>query len=376
MKSSSLERVLITGGAGFIGSYTADLLLEKGYKIRILDNLSSRTHFGKWPDYLDPRIEKIRGDVRLEKDVLKALDDVDYVIHLAALMDILPQFSEFVDTNIKSTALIYELIVKYKFPIKKIIIASSQFVYGEGRWHCPKDGEVFPKPRILSSLEKGKWDPSCPICQGKIDPLFNLETHQDPPNQYAISKYSQELFGIRLGRLYNIPTVVLRYSIVHGPRQSFKNPYSGALRIFVMKMLLGEQPPIYEDGYSLRDYVSVYDVAKANLIVLKDRGANFEVFNVGGGKAYTVLELSEIIAKILGKRIKPKISGEFRLGDIRHAVSDISKLKKLGWEPSVSEEETVAKYVTWIKGQKVAKNLTNLSEDYLRSVGTLRKINK
>lgn len=366
-------RVLITGGAGFIGSHTADLLLKKGYKVRILDNLSSRTHFGKWPDYLNPRIEKIKGDVTRRKDFLKALKEVDFVFHLAALMDLLPQFSRFFNTNTVSTALLYELIVSQKLPIKKVIIASSQFVYGEGRWQCSKHGEVFPPPRSPEQLKKGQWNPLCPICRKKITPLPNLETHQDPQNQYSISKYTQELIGLRLGQLYQIPTVALRYSIVHGPRQSFKNAYSGALRIFTLKMLRDEAPTAYEDGQSQRDYISVDDVARANLIVLKDKRANFQVFNVGGGKAYTVMELGKMVADKLGKKIKPKITNEFRLGDIRHALSDISKLKKLGWKPRVSEEKAIENYINWVKKQKIDKKYDGLAEKQLKKMGTLRK---
>jgi dTDP-L-rhamnose 4-epimerase len=368
-----MDKVLITGGAGFIGSHTADLLSKNGYKVRILDNLSPLTHFGKWPAYLDSRIEKIKGDVRSKKDLLGALKGVDYVIHLAAFMDLLPQFSFFVDHNIKSTALIYELIVRHKLPIKKVVIASSQFVYGEGRWKCPVHDEVFPKPRNLADLERSKWDPVCPVGGEKITPELNLETHQDPQNQYSISKYTQELIGLKLGKLFQIPTVALRYSIAHGPRQSFKNFYSGALRIFTLQLLSGQAATIFEDGKQLRDYVSVYDVARATTLALLDERASYEVFNVGGGKAYSVLELLGIIAKKLGVSPKPKIKEEFRLGDIRHAVSDISKLSKLGWKPEKSEEEAVSEYIDWIKCQKISKDYLLKSEKNLKEMGILRK---
>lgn len=368
-------RVLITGGAGFIGSHTADVLLDNGYQVRILDNLSDKTHFGNWPDYLNPEIEKIKGDVRNRNDLLKALTDVDYVIHLAALMDLLPQFSDFVDVNIKSTALIYELIVRHKLPIRKIICASSQFVYGEGRWSCIKHGEVFPKQRPFYQLLKGNWDPVCPIGGEKIEYLANLETHCDPPNQYAISKYSQELISLKLGWLYQIPSVALRYSIVHGPRQSFKSVYSGALRIFTLNMLNNKKPVLYEDGKQLRDYVSVYDVARANLHVMENEKANYQVFNVGGGKAYTLYDLVKMVAAALNREPNFIVSGEFRLGDIRHAVSDITKLKELGWEPKMSEEETIKDYVNWIKLQNIDKRLLNKSENVLLKSGVIIKAN-
>lgn len=366
-------RVLITGGAGFIGSHTADLLLKKGYKVKILDNLSPSTHFGSWPEHLDSAIEKIKGDVRKKSDLEKALKGTNFVIHLAAFMDLRPEFSQFFETNTKSTALIYELIVKNKLPVKKIIIASSQFVYGEGRWKCPVHGEVFPKSRELVDLGKSKWDPVCPIGSERITPLPSVETHQDPPNQYAISKYTQELIGLRLGKLFNIPTVVLRYSIAHGPQQSLKNFYSGALRTFTLQLLTGGQPTVFEDGRQLRDYVSVYDVASANLTVLENEKANFEIFNVGGGVGLSVLELAKLVAKKLGVNFKSEISGQFRLGDIRHAVSDISKLKNLGWKPKISEEKAVSDYIDWVKTQKISKNYLELAEENLRKMGTLRK---
>src|SRR3989344_3346322 len=241
-------KVLIIGGAGFIGSHTADELSKKGYQIRILDNLSPKTHFGKWPEYLNFKFEKIKGDVRDRKILSKALIGVDYVIHLAAAMDLLPDYSFFFDNNVTPTALIYEIIVGRKLPIKKMVVASSQFVYGEGRWKCKEHGEIFPKPRTNQMISEGHFDPKCPYGNENITPLLSQESHQDPPNQYAISKYTQELIALKLGRLNNIPSVVMRYSIVHGPRQSLKNAYSGALRIFTLKMLANHNPPIFEDG--------------------------------------------------------------------------------------------------------------------------------
>ncbi|EKD23157.1 MAG: NAD-dependent epimerase/dehydratase, partial [uncultured bacterium] len=322
---SNKGKVLITGGAGFIGSHTADELERRGFEISIFDNLSPKTHFGHWPDWVKPSWNRIQGDVRNRSDLEKSLDGVTHVIHLAALMDLMPNYSDFFDTNVTSTALIYEIIVEKKLPIQKVLVASSQFVYGEGIWKCAKDGDARPKNRTVEQMISGQFDPVCPICSGSIEYQPQKETYQDPPNQYAISKYSQELIALKLGRLNNIPSAAMRYSIVHGPRQSLKNAYSGALRIFTLKMLANQSPTIFEDGLSQRDYVSVFDVARANADVLESDKANYENFNVGSGKSFTVIELAEIIARTIGIDANLTPCGEFRVGDNRHAVSDISK---------------------------------------------------
>lgn len=366
-------RVLIIGGAGFIGSHTGDELYKKGYKIRILDNLSPKIHTKFWPIFLSPNFEKIKGDARSKKDLEKALSDVDYVIHLAAYMDLMPDISTFFDLNVTSTALLYELIIEKKLPIKKVIIASSQFVYGEGRWSCLKHGEVFPKVRTLDQLRKKNWEPSCPLGGETIKYLGNQETDQDPPNQYAISKFTQEMIALKLGRLYGIPSVAMRYSIVHGPRQSLKNAYSGALRIFTLQILSNQELTIYEDGKSKRDYVSVFDVARANALVLENAKADFENFNVGGGKIYTVLDLVNFIAKALNKKINLILSYKFRLGDVRHAVSDISKLKALGWTPLDDEASVVRKYVNWVVQQKINTQIIQHANATLKQKGVVLK---
>lgn len=368
-------KVLITGGAGFIGSHSADELFKRGYKIRILDNLSTKSHFGKWPDYLNPAFEKVKGDVRDRKTLEKALEGIDYVIHLAAIMDLMPDYSIFFDHNVTPTALIYEIVVQKKFKIKKVIVASSQFVYGEGRWKCQKHGQVFPKLRTIQMMYQGQFDPKCSYGCENITPLLSQESHQDPPNQYAISKYTQELIALKLGRLNNIPSVAMRYSIVHGPRQSLKNAYSGSLRIFTLKMLADHNPPIFEDGLSIRDYISVYDVAQANALILESEMANYEIFNVGSGKAITVLDLARLIKALLGKdKIRLKPCGQFRVGDIRHAVSDISKLKKIGWRPKDTEENIVKEYIDWVKMQKLDQDYLEMAERQMKKLDIIRKL--
>jgi dTDP-L-rhamnose 4-epimerase len=295
-------------------------------------------------------------------------------VHLAAYQDLLPNFAHFFHVNSVGTALLYELIVANKLAIRKVVVASTQFVYGEGRYRCAQDGEVFPAGRDPARLSKGLWEPVCPKCGGVVTPLPLQETHADPSNQYAIAKYSQELMAIALGKNYGIPSVALRYSIVQGPHQSFRNAYSGVLRVFTLQMLKGRPPSIFEDGQQLRDYVNVGDVAWANQLALENDAANFEVFNVGGGRGYTVLEFAQIVREATGQKMELKASGEYRVGDTRHSVSDISKLQRLGWQPTKTPRDSVRDYVAWMRQQDLTqKDYDGEALATLRQSGALRK---
>jgi dTDP-L-rhamnose 4-epimerase len=328
---------------------------------------------GQAPDYVPPEVEFLRGDVRDRAAWERALPGTEAIFHLAAYQDLLPNYSKFFEVNTVGTALLYEIIVEKKLPIRKVVVASSQFVYGEGKYRCERDGIVYVRSRLLADLEKGVWEPKCPACGEEISPQPLTEDYANPRNQYSISKYSQELIGLNLGQLNNIPTVALRYSIVQGLRQSFRNAYSGVLRIFTLKNLQGEPAPIYEDGRQLRDYVNVEDVARANLLVLEDPRTDYQVFNVGGGKGYTVLEFAQIVAGATGFKGEPKITSEFRLGDTRHSVSDISKLQSLGWQPTKTPRGSVKDYLAWIKTQNIDKDYTVSAERSLRQLGTVRR---
>ena len=388
--------VLVTGGAGFIGSHTVDLLLKEGLKVRILDSLTPPVHLnGKKPLYLPEDVQFILGKVTERNVMAKALKGVDVVFHLAAYQDYLPDFSKFFRVNTVSTSLIYEIIVTNKLPIKKVIIASSQAVYGEGKYRCSscsKDpgpesgsssfpqfqstnrGPQYPPPRSLKQLERKDWNIKCPACGSEMSPLLTDEAVVNPHNQYAMSKYTQEIIALNLGRRYNIPTVCLRYSITQGSRQSFFNAYSGVLRSFVVRLLNNERPVIYEDGEQLRDYVWVGDVARANLLVLEDNRADFEVFNVGGGKknTITVLEYANLLTEKLGKTIEPDISGKFRFGDTRHITSDLSKIKNLGWKPSRYIDEIAEEYINWVESQGTVKDYYAEAERIMRKVNVVR----
>jgi len=363
----SKGRVLITGGAGFIGAHTANELLRAGYEVRLLDNLTPPIHTGEWPIWL-PDCEKLLGDVRHREDWEQALRGVEYVVHLAAYQDLLPNFSQFFHVNSVGTALLYEVIVAEKLPVRKVVVASSQFVYGEGRYRCAQDGEVFPDGRAPDRLARSLWDPVCPKCGGAIEPMPLLESHANPKNQYSIAKYSQELMAVALGRNYGIPSAALRYSIVQGPWQSFRNAYSGVLRVFTLQMLQGCPASVFEDGRQLRDYVNVEDVARANRLALESDKADYEVFNVGGGTGYTVLDFAGIVSDQA-----PHVTGEYRVGDTRHSVSDISKLGALGWQPTKTPRDSVRDYVEWIRGQKLDKDYAAEALAKLREMGALRK---
>ncbi len=369
-------KVLVTGGAGFIGSHTADALLARGHRVRIMDSLEPPVHLKGKPDYIPEKAEFIRGDVRVKNDWENALKGIETIFHFAAYQDYLTDFSKFFDVNSRGTAFLYEVTVEKKLPLKKVIIASSQAVYGEGRYECSEDGIVYPAHRSLEQLRRGDWELRCPECERKIEMQLTNESRVNPANSYAISKYSQELIGLTLGKRYSIPTICLRYSVVQGTRQSPYNLYSGALRAFAVSIHSGKEPVIYEDGQQLRDYVNIEDVVRVNLLALEDSRMDYQVYNVGGGKAYTVFDLANMVARALGEKIKNKASGKFRLGDTRHISSDISKLKALGWQPVNSIEKSVEDYVGWLRKKKIAKNLTKYAQKKMKELEIVQRIER
>jgi len=368
-----MSLVLVTGGAGFIGSHTVDRLLEQGYDVRILDNLQKPVHLKGKPDYIPKEADFILGDVRDKNTIESALNGVDYVFHLAAYQDYLPDFSTFFHVNSVSTALIYEIAVAKQLPLKKVIVASSQFVNGEGIYRS-RSGEMFyPKRRSNTQLEKGQWDFTDSNGE-KLEYIWTPETYAAPPNQYAISKYSQELMALNFGERYNIPSVALRYSIVQGSRQSFYNMYSGACRIFSLSYYFDKVPTIYEDGMMQRDFVNVHDVVDANMLVMQDDRANYNSYNVGGGRSYTVKEFAEIVAKKFNKEdIGCSIPGEYRFGDTRNACSDITKLKSLGWSPKRTAEDSVKEYIAYLEAQTDIQDILDYAEKTMKNLNVVRK---
>jgi dTDP-L-rhamnose 4-epimerase len=342
-------RVLVTGGAGFIGSHLVDRFLQAGFSVRVLDSLDRKTHPNGRPAYLSPSVEFLHGSVTDRRLLRKALEDVDVVSHQAAYQDYMPDFSKFMHVNGVGTALLYELIVQDRLPVKKVIVASSQAVYGEGQYECLKHGLSLPRPRSHEQLARGEWEVQCPHCGNQAAPLLLSEEHTNPFNQYAVSKLSEEKTALGLGWLHGIPTVALRYSITQGARQSLYNHYSGVCRIFFSRALRALPLIIYEDGRQTRDFVHVQDVVDANMLVLENDEANFQAFNVGSGKRTTVLEYAEAVLARIGSEVDLQVSGEYRRGDNRHSVSSIGNLRQIGWKPYRDLSAIMDDFLEWIE---------------------------
>ena len=342
-------RILVTGGAGFIGGHLVDRLVSEGLRVRVLDNLDPKIHPRGRPQYLPHQVEFILGEVTDPATLLAALRDVDVVSHQAAYQDYMPDFSHFLQVNAVSTALLYELIVRHRLPVRKVIVASSQAVYGEGRYECREHGFFLPQPRSQQQLAAAQWEVICPGCGNNARPVLLQEDHNNPYNQYAVSKLAEEKVALGLGWLHGIPTVALRYSITQGARQSLYNHYSGVCRIFFSRTLQNLPLIIYEDGRQTRDFVHIQDVVDANLLVLEKESANFQAFNVGSGRATTVNDYASAVLKKLGSSLEPRTSGEYRRGDNRHSVSGIDKLSQLGWSPRRSLSVILDDFMGWVE---------------------------
>jgi len=366
-------KVLVTGGAGFIGSHTADRLVSEGHEVIVLDALVPPIHRDGIANYLTPGVEFFKGDVRNRELLANLLRRVDAVFHLAAYQDYLTDFSRFTHVNVVSTAMIYEIAVEEGLELSRVVVASSQASMGEGLYVCGEHGEQTPDIRPEAQLVQGQWNNVCPVCGGPMQMQLTPERISNPQNPYGMSKYGQEMVAINLGKRYGVPTAAMRYSIVQGPRQSVYNAYSGACRIFNLHYKLGSAPVLFEDGLNVRDYVNIHDVVDANLLVLNDDRAIGQVFNVGGGKAYTTRAFSDIVMRQYGSDQPGRVTGEYRYGDTRHIHSDISNLKSLGWAPKRTPVESVAEYAAWLDEMEGLDEILEAAEAKMRALGVIRK---
>jgi dTDP-L-rhamnose 4-epimerase len=368
--------ILVTGGAGFIGSHLVDCLLERGHSVRVLDSLAVQVHGrnGQRPSYLDPRAELVVKAVEEPAVVAEALKDIESVIHLASAVGVGQSMYQIVDyctANVLGTATLLQTIVDRKINLKSLVVASSMSAYGEGRYHTSEGRLVNPEIRPETQLAVGDWEIHDP--EGKT--LEPVPTDEDKPlsptSVYAINKRDQEEMCLRVGAAYGIPTTALRLFNVYGSRQALSNPYTGVCAIFCARLLHERPPLIFEDGLQRRDLVHVQDVARAFASVA-EKPVSGEAINIGSGEALSVIEIAEILASEMGKSIEPQILGKYRPGDIRHCFADISKGRRLlAWEPSKTFSQGVSELVEWVKSQRDARDGVDKAWNELHQRGLL-----
>lgn len=348
--------VLVTGGAGFIGSHVADELLRAGHRVRVLDNLCEQVHGpnATRPAYLNSDVEVLKGDTRDREALRRALIGVEAVYHFAAAVGVgqsMYEIAAYTSVNNLGTAILLEELIAR--PVSRLVVASSMSLYGEGLYRR-SDGTIMPGTgRTLEQLRRGEWE----LRDRDRQPLAPIPTAEDKPpdvaSVYALSKFDQERMCLMIGRAYGIPTVALRFFNVFGTRQALSNPYTGVLAIFAARLLNGHAPIVFEDGLQKRDFVSVRDVARACHLALESSAAPGHAINIGSGRPHTILQVATLLGEVLGRRIDPIIAGKYRAGDIRHCFADIGLARRLlGYEPQVTFERGLAELAAWLEGQE------------------------
>lgn len=376
------QKVLITGGAGFIGSRLSLALLEKGHKVVVLDILSEQIH-GSDPSQstlyrsIADKVEFIKGDVQDQEVLEKALTGVDTVVHYAAETGTgqsMYTVKKYVDVNIGATGTLLDIIANKKNNVKKIIVASSRAIYGEGAYKCNEHGLFYPDARSGSHMEKGDFEIHCPTCDKASQMIPTTEVAPAKPSSiYGITKYNQEQMVLLMGKSLGISAIAYRYQNVYGPGQSLSNPYTGILSIFSTRMRNGNEVLIFEDGKESRDFVYIDDVVAATVLGIEHKEVIQEVFNVGSGVATDVHSLAKRLHEYLKSDVAIKISGNFRLGDIRHNVADLTHIQKiLGFQPKVSFEEGLKRFVSWVQGEKIAEDTYDKSIKELKLKGLFK----
>ena len=371
-----IRNILITGGAGFIGSHLSLDLVGKGHNVRVLDILSPQVH-GADPETsplfrsIQGKVEFFRGSVTSREDLMRALLGMDTVVHLAAETGTgqsMYAIQHYSDVNIGGTALMLDLIANEPFPVRKIVVASSRAVYGEGKYVCAQHGNVFPPSRSAEDMACGDFEVHCPACSGpaRLVPT-DEETPVRPASVYGITKLTQEQMVLTVGRALGISALAFRYQNVYGPGQSLSNPYTGILSIFSARIRNGGGINIFEDGKESRDFVFIDDVVAATVKGIEREVPLVDVFNVGSGKATDVLSIANTLRQMLGKAVPVEISGQFRLGDIRHNIADLTKVRTaFGFEPLVSIEEGLRRFSAWVNGEAAQEDCY---EESLRALG-------
>ena len=351
----AIRNILVTGGAGYIGSHLVDALVRRDYHVTVLDNLEPQVHrSGTWPSYANAKAEYVEGDVRdrsvFEPLVLRS----QAVVHFGAAVSVgqsMYQVDRYVDVNTRGTALLLDILVNSKHNVEKVIVASSIGVYGEGAYECATHGAVAPTIRSEQQLAMRDWEQRCPHCSTHVR---SMPTPEDKTlyrdNIYSMTKYHQEEMVLLIGKTYGIPSVAPRFFNVYGPRQSLSNPYAGVAAIWLSRLLNGKQPIVFEDGGQLRDFVSIHDVVECLVLMLEKPGADYLPVNVGSGETITILEIAKLLGRLLGSSIDPQITQTGRKFDIRHNTADISRARQaLGFAPRISLEDGFSELIEWAK---------------------------
>jgi dTDP-L-rhamnose 4-epimerase len=351
------KRILVTGGAGFLGSHMVDALLARGHDVRVFDNLTEQVHGAAVrPGYLAKDIELMRGDMRDLEAVREALAGMDAVFHLAAAVGVgqsMYEIAHYMGANTQGTANLLQALLDGKARVEKLVVASSMSIYGEGKYRCEQCGESAPPPRPNAQLKQREWEVKCPECGRELAPVA---TDEAKPLQctsvYALSKKDQEELCLLYGRTYGLPVVALRYFNIYGPRQALSNPYTGVAAIFASRLLNRRAPLVFEDGEQMRDFVSVHDVVQANLLALERSAADGTALNVGSGEPVSIREVAAVLAGALGADMAAELTGKYRAGDIRHCFADISRIQAtLGYRPRHRFRDGVGELVEWLRQQ-------------------------
>lgn len=351
------KRILVTGGAGFVGSHTVDALLAQGHQVRVLDSLSPQVHAAVPPAYLSSDVELIEADMRDLEAVRRAVAGVEVVYHLAAAVGVgqsMYEIAHYMGANTQGTANLLQALLDSQSRIEKLIVASSMSIYGEGEYQCPSCGIVAPPPRKTGQLASKAWEVLCPECGAICGPV---KTREAKPLQctsiYALSKKDQEEMSLLFGRTYDIPVVALRYFNIYGTRQALSNPYTGVAAIFASRLMNDNPPLVFEDGRQMRDFVSVHDVVTANLLAMERREADGMALNIASGEVVTVEQVARDLADELGSELAPELTHKYRAGDIRHCFADISQaVSILGYQPQVRFRDGVRELVNWVRSQR------------------------
>jgi dTDP-L-rhamnose 4-epimerase len=351
----SIRDILVTGGAGYIGSHLVDALVARGYRVTVLDNLEKQVHrSGTWPSYANAKATYVKGDVR-DRAVFEPLVLAAHaVVHVGAAVSVgqsMYQVDRYVDVNTRGTALLLDILVNSTHKVEKVLVASSIGVYGEGAYECAIHGAVAPTIRPEQQLALRDWEQHCPQCGAHVKSIPTPEEkalYRD--NIYSMTKYHQEEMVLLIGKTYGIPSVAPRFFNVYGPRQSLSNPYAGVAAIWLSRLLNGRQPIVFEDGGQLRDFVSIHDVVDCLVLMLEKPGADYLPVNVGSGQTVTILEIARLLARLLGSAIEPQITQTGRKFDIRHNTADITRAREtLGFAPKVSLEDGFSELIDWAK---------------------------